>query len=426
MANSSSPHPDPAAAFDPHAITIARRQYFQAGDDSLEHMFRRVANWVAKPEDAAARDETAEQFYQLMISKRFCPGGRVLAGADTLHGNVLNCFVQDGGPEVAGTSEWVLNLATKLALVTKVGGGNGVNLDPLGPKRRFSGHVGRLYLTIDPQHADYEKVRTGTFLDLVRGEYVTRGYRGATFVERGTSNVARVRNVGDSVDDIWGAAADMVSGLLDGQDVLGDLSGLRPEGTPVAGSGGTSSGPSSFAVEVYDNFAIWAGLGGAGFAGPVATLRYIFAPTLRAIRQGGCLHPDTLVNTSRGTLRLHELVDAHQQGWQDHHLKVATDDGWKTSPRGYNNGVVDTLRVTLANGQTLRGTPNHKLKVMRPNGKRDWVPFEELQPGDNVIQVLDQHTGAPVMLRPVDLPHHNAKAIRMPEVLNEQLAFFLG
>ncbi|MFA7459812.1 MAG: adenosylcobalamin-dependent ribonucleoside-diphosphate reductase [Trueperaceae bacterium] len=426
MANSSSPLPDPAAAFDPHAITIAKRQYFQAGDDSLEAMFRRVANWVAKPEGEAVRDEAAEQFYQLMISKRFCPGGRVLAGADTLHGNVLNCFVQDGGPEVAGTSEWVLNLATKLALVTKVGGGNGVNLDPLGPKRRFSGHVGRLYLTIDPQHADYEKVRTGTFLDLVRGEYVTRGYRGATFVERGTSNVARVRTVGDSVDDIWGAAADMVTGLLDGQDVLVDLSDLRPEGTPVAGSGGTSSGPSSFAVEVYDNFAIWAGLGGAGFAGPVATLRYIFAPTLRAIRQGGCLHPDTLVNTSRGTLRLHELVDAHQQGWQDHHLKVATDDGWKTSPRGYNNGVVDTLRVTLANGQTLRGTPNHKLKVMRPNGKRDWVPFEELQPGDHVIQVLDQHTGAPVMLRPVDLPHHNAKAIRMPEVLNEQLAFFLG
>lgn len=426
MANSSSHHPDPAAAFDPHAITIAKRQYFQAGDQSLEDMFRRVANWVARPEAETVRDEAAEQFYQLMISKRFCPGGRVLAGADTLHGNVLNCFVQDGGPEVAGTTDWVLNLATKLALVTKVGGGNGVNLDPLGPKRRFSGLVGRLYLTIDPQHADYEKVRTGTFLDLVRGEYVTRGYRSATFVERGTSNVSRVRVVGDSVDDIWGSAADMVKGLLAGQDVLVDLSDLRAEGTPVAGSGGTSSGPSSFAVEVFDNFAIWAGFGGAEFAGPVATLRYIFAPTLRAIRQGGCLHPDTLVNTSRGTLRLSELVDSHQQGWQDHHLKVATDQGWKVSPRGFNNGVSETLRVTLANGQTLRGTPNHKLKIMRPDGTRAWVPFEELQAGDNVIQVLDQHTGAPVTLRPVDLPHHNAKTIRMPEVLTERLAFFLG
>ncbi len=426
MAQSSSPHPDPASGFDPHAIAIAKRQYFQAGDDSLEHMFRRVATWVARPEQEALRDQAAERFYQLMITKKFCPGGRVLAGAATQHGNVLNCFVQDGGPEVAGTDAWVLHLATKLALVTKVGGGNGVNLDPLGPKRRFSGATGRLYITIDPKHADYEKVRTGTFLDLVHGEYITRGYRSATFVERGTSNVSKLRTIADSVDDIWGGAADMVLGLLEGQDVLVDLSNLRPEGTPVNGSGGTSSGPSSFAVEVFDNFAIWAGLGGAAFAGPVATLRYVFAPTLRAIRQGGCLHPDTLVNTSRGTLRLSELVDAHQMGWQDHYLKVATDEGWKASPRGYNNGIVNTLRVTLENGQTLRGTPNHRLKVLRPNGQREWVAFEDLQRGDNVIQVLDQHTGAPVLLRPVDSPHHNSKAIRMPEVLQERLAFFLG
>ena len=81
MANLSSHHPDPAAAFDPHAITIAKRQYFQADDKSLTDMFRRVANWVARPEAEAVRDEAAEQFYQLMVSKRFCPGGRVLAGA---------------------------------------------------------------------------------------------------------------------------------------------------------------------------------------------------------------------------------------------------------------------------------------------------------------------------------------------------------
>ena len=287
MAKLSSSNPDPAAAFDPHAVTIARRQYFQEGDDSLEAMFRRVADWVARPEPRERFDEAAERFYQLMITKRFCPGGRVLAGAATQHGNVLNCFVQDGSPQEPGTSEWVLELATKLALVTKVGGGNGVNLDPLAPKRRFTGPVGRLFLTIDPGHADYEKVRDGTFLDLVRGEYVTRGYRAATFVERAGASATRVRLVGDSVDDIWRSAADMVTGLLAGEDVLVDLSGLRAEGTPVAGSGGSSSGPSSFAVEVFDNFAIWASLGGARFAGPVATLRYVFAPTLRAIRQGG-------------------------------------------------------------------------------------------------------------------------------------------
>ncbi len=428
MVDHSSSNSGPVnVGFDPHALTIAKRQYFQPGEESVDAMFHRVAAWVARPERPDVRDEQAERFYRLMASKSFCPGGRVLAGADTLHGNVLNCFVQDGGPEQAGTDGWVLHLARKLALVTKVGGGNGVNLDPIAPKRHFTGTTGRLYLTIDRSHADYQKVRTGTFLDVARGEMVTQGYRAGTFVERDQLPAGvGVRLVGDSVDGIWLAAADAVTELLAGRDVVVDVSDLRAEGTPVAGSGGSSSGPSSFAVEVYDNFAVWAALGGARFAGPVATLRYLFAPTLRAIRQGGCLHPDTLVNTSKGTLRLSELVDSHQPGWHDHYLKVATDEGWKASPRGFNNGVFETLRVTLANGQTLRGTPNHKLKVVREDGRREWVQFEDLTDGDYVIQVLDQHTGAPITLQPVDLPHHNAKPIRMPESLTERLAFFLG
>ena len=275
-------------AFDDHARAIAKRQYFQPGDATLEDMFARVARWVTSPEPEDVRIDMADRFYDLMATKRFCPGGRVLAGAATGHGNVLNCFVQDGSPETPATTAWVLRLATKLALVTKVGGGNGLNLDPIHPKRPFAGQCGRLYLTIDPSHGDYEKVRTGTFFDLVRGEYVTRGYRAATFVERRDApSGAEVKVVGDSVDRIWQSGSEMIEGLLRGRDVLLDLSSLRSEGTPVQGSGGSSSGPSSFAVEVFDNFALWAGLGGADHAGPVATLRYVFAPTLRVIRQGG-------------------------------------------------------------------------------------------------------------------------------------------
>jgi len=279
---------DALAAFDDHAVAIAKRQYFQEGDGDLLGMFRRVADWVARPEPVELRAAQADRFFDLMVSKRFCPGGRVLAGAATAHGNVLNCFVQDGRPETEGSDAWVLELATKLAVVTKVGGGNGLNLDPLPPKRAYRGPTGRLYLTISPSHPDYEKVRDGTFMDLVHGTYVTRGYHTARFVEYHEAPVhIAVKQVGDSVESIWAHAGEVVTALLAGDDLLLDLSGLRAEGTPVNGSGGSSSGPSSFAVEVFDNFARWTGLGGASFAGPVATLRYVFAPTLRVIRQGG-------------------------------------------------------------------------------------------------------------------------------------------
>jgi ribonucleoside-diphosphate reductase alpha chain len=280
--------PEVLAAFDDHAVSIAKRQYFLPDDGDLLGMFRRVADWVARPEPAELRAAQADRFFELMVGKRFCPGGRVLAGAATSHGNVLNCFVQDGRPDTEGSDAWVLRLATKLAVVTKVGGGNGLNLDPLPPKRAFSGPVGHLYLTINPNHPDYEKVRDGTFMDLVHGSYVTRGYHTARFVEYHEAPVhIAVKQVGDSVESIWAHAAEVVATVLRGEDLLLDLSGLRAEGTPVNGSGGSSSGPSSFSVEVFDNFARWAGLGGAACAGPVATLRYVFSPTLRVIRQGG-------------------------------------------------------------------------------------------------------------------------------------------
>ncbi len=275
-------------SFDEHAVTIAKRQYFQTGDEDLAGLFGRVAAWVASAETEDARAQTEEKFFNLMASKRFCPGGRVLAGAATNHGNVLNCFVQDGSPEVVGTDAWVLHLATKLALVTKVGGGNGLCLDPLPAKRDYTGRTGQLYLSISASHPDYAKVKTGTYMDLVHGKYVSKGYRYASFLEQDeVPEALPTMMVGDAVEDIWGSASEAVAAVLKGDDILLDLSGLRAEGTPVKGSGGSSSGPSSFAVEVFDSFALWASLGGAAHAGPVATLRYIFAPTLRVIRQGG-------------------------------------------------------------------------------------------------------------------------------------------
>ncbi|MDF1523369.1 MAG: ribonucleotide reductase N-terminal alpha domain-containing protein, partial [Trueperaceae bacterium] len=123
MADVVLPNLEALAAFDEHAVAIAKRQYFMDGDDGLLGMFRRVADWVAKPEPGELRAAQADRFFDLMVGKRFCPGGRVLAGAATNHGNVLNCFVQDGRPETEGTDAWVLRLATKLAVVTKVGGG---------------------------------------------------------------------------------------------------------------------------------------------------------------------------------------------------------------------------------------------------------------------------------------------------------------
>ncbi|MER3489898.1 MAG: ribonucleoside-diphosphate reductase, adenosylcobalamin-dependent, partial [Meiothermus sp.] len=293
--------------FDDHAQAIARRQYMQEGDGDVLGMFRRVADWVASPESEQNRAYWSEQFYRLMASKRFCPGGRVLAGAGTQHGNVLNCFVQGATEHEPSSFEGVLEVAKKLALVTKVGGGNGVNLDPYvsrkaaGARRTVRGFA---YLRSD--HPDVEDFIQGMMRPPINpdGEKETITVRNWTRVVYGLVSpelaaLARrhgvltvrerpkgVLEIPDDMGAIIDAAHDAVALAGKGQEPHVDFSPLRPEGAPIKGSGGTSSGPVSFLVEIFDNFLEWANLG-AEKAGPVATLRYVYSPVLRVVRQGG-------------------------------------------------------------------------------------------------------------------------------------------
>ncbi|HEU4742851.1 MAG TPA: adenosylcobalamin-dependent ribonucleoside-diphosphate reductase [Meiothermus sp.] len=293
--------------FDDHAQAIARRQYMQESDGDVLGMFRRVADWVAGAEKPEARAHWSEEFFRLMASKRFCPGGRVLAGAGTQHGNVLNCFVQGATENDPSSFDGVLEVAKKLALVTKVGGGNGVNLDPYvsrkaaGPRRTVRGFA---YLRAD--HADVEDFIQGMMRPPINpdGEKEPITVRNWTRVVYGLvspelaalarrNGVLTVRErpqgvleIPDDMGAIIDVAHDAVALAGKGQEPHVDFSHLRPEGAPIKGSGGTSSGPVSFLMEIFDNFLEWGNLGGEK-AGPVATLRYVYAPVLRVVRQGG-------------------------------------------------------------------------------------------------------------------------------------------
>ena len=293
--------------FDEHAQAIAKRQYMQPGDGDIYGMFHRVAAWVATPEREDERERWTRAFEALMRSKRFCPGGRVLAGAATPHGNVLNCFVQGATDHPPESLEGIMEVAKKLALVTKVGGGNGVNLDPhrSSPEDRRWGMVrGFAYMRAD--HRDVEDFIKGLMRPSSNpdGEKVPHAVRNWTRViygqvspelaamarEYGVRTVRErpeaVIEIDDDMGSIMDVAAEAARLALLGKEPHIDFSRLRHEGAPVKSSGGTASGPTSYLVEIYDNFLEWANRGGPE-AGPVATLRYVYAPVLRVVRQGG-------------------------------------------------------------------------------------------------------------------------------------------
>jgi ribonucleoside-diphosphate reductase alpha chain len=177
------------------------------------------------------------------------------------------------------------------------------------------------------------------------------------------------------------------------------FSKLRPKGDSVASSAGVASGPVGF-LRVYDT-------------------------AFGEVAQGGCLLPDTLVFTSAGLLRLDEIVDPEINGWQAHQMKVASANGWQTSPRGYNNGVAPVLRVHTREGVSLAGTPQHRVQVMTDEGPV-WRELAALQPGDWMLVRMRQQQGQVQELRRPVRQHGNQDWPTLPATLDEELAFFLG
>ncbi|MBI5653062.1 MAG: hypothetical protein HZC40_21840 [Chloroflexi bacterium] len=174
---------------------------------------------------------------------------------------------------------------------------------------------------------------------------------------------------------------------------------MRPRGDRVHTSAGVATGPVGF-LRVYDT-------------------------AFGEVAQGGCLLPETLVFTSDGLLRLDEIADSQKPGWQTHTLQVATDQGWRSSPRAFNNGIAPILRVHTREGLSIAGTPEHRVKVMTADGPL-WRTLDELEAGDWIIVQLGQHAGQLQALRQPQRAHGNQVMPHFPSVLDNDLAFFMG
>ncbi|HXW78460.1 MAG TPA: LAGLIDADG family homing endonuclease, partial [Acidimicrobiales bacterium] len=123
----------------------------------------------------------------------------------------------------------------------------------------------------------------------------------------------------------------------------------------------------------------------------------VLAPT-------GCLVGGSLVPTERGLLRLGSLGDPDGQKWQPLDLRVGTDQGPKAAAEFYVNGLEPVVNVETRHGYRLRGTTQHRLKVVDSfTGKWRWKRIASLEPGDIVPLALDQVIGQPqaVLLPPL-------------------------
>ena len=408
------------------------KQYAISEGETLEEGFYRATEPFT--------DESKRlQIFKKIMEKRFCPGGRILAGAGTEHRNTTNCFVLGPDSKKFDSLDDVLDLVLKVAATTKVGGGIGINFDPFASVKNAQPIDIEIYHTLDPSHPDFEDFTAWQYTDTTdygqpKRRYKAPGLLKVDYSER-ESLGAPIIVVGDSIASIFSAPFEAVR--LGAKKVVLDWSNLRPEGSQIRGSGGTSSGAASFAIEV-EHIIRWLRLGGHT-AGPVNALRLVFQPILRSVRQGGVRrgagmatlsmsHPDReLFLTAKdhaveeelgkiSTFNISFLVT--DQDMQDPFIERIAEHAWQTGDPGLlfidslnrYNPFLEVLGPILSTNPCLTGDT----MILTAEGPRSFKDLAD-DGRDVLVWCVDKESNEPKlskMVRP-HMTRQNAEVLKI-------------
>lgn len=112
--------------FTPQALSILRERYFHDGETKPEHMFRRVARYLADGDK-----KKAERYFNVMYALDFLPNSPTLMNAGrSRHAQLSACFVLPVGDSIEDIFQAVKNQA----IIHQSGGGTGFSFNSLRPE----------------------------------------------------------------------------------------------------------------------------------------------------------------------------------------------------------------------------------------------------------------------------------------------------
>ncbi|HXX90231.1 MAG TPA: vitamin B12-dependent ribonucleotide reductase, partial [Acidimicrobiales bacterium] len=143
-----------------------------------------------------------------------------------------------------------------------------------------------------------------------------------------------------------------------------------------------------------------------------------------------CVTGDTLLATADGLVRISSLYDGEDpDSFRDEVLAVASLGGIHKTDAFYYGGVRPVRRVVLRSGQSVTGTPNHRL-LTAGSGGLAWKRLDQIAVGDYVATKFGDDLWSTMPPRFDDFapsaPYGSQKAVRIPEQMTDSLAFFLG
>lgn len=150
-----------------------------------------------------------------------------------------------------------------------------------------------------------------------------------------------------------------------------------------------------------------------------------------AIAPTACVAGETLILSSEGLVPIETLVAGTTQ-WQAINIQVMQESNLALSNQLYLNGLQDTLRIVTKQGSAIRGTLNHRLRIIDENGEYVWKYLSEISVGDEVIRCLGGHQEllANKLYMALQIPYKtntvNQKNLHLPAELTEDVAYLLG
>jgi ribonucleoside-diphosphate reductase alpha chain len=143
MPKTSSPPPIPAT-LSQNARTVLEKRYLVKGDDGKpveqpEELFWRVATVVAEGDRRYGASEggvqaLAEEFYALMVQRRFEPNSPTLMNAGRPLGQLSACFVLPVTDALSNGQDGIYDTLRSMALIHQSGGGTGFGFSRLRQK----------------------------------------------------------------------------------------------------------------------------------------------------------------------------------------------------------------------------------------------------------------------------------------------------
>jgi len=110
--------------------TIFEERYTIHPEETWENASRRLATHVASAESDGLKEDTANRFYDDIVSNRFMPGGRIWYGSGRPRAQILNCFALEAKDSREG---WGKVLSDTI-VISGMGGGVGINTSAIRPR----------------------------------------------------------------------------------------------------------------------------------------------------------------------------------------------------------------------------------------------------------------------------------------------------